>query len=381
MASNNLIPALISILDPGHLERLNEWPSNGSLSSVDLVRMLITQVISVFYLPFATDDLEQNLLELLQQIMYNYELVKCALGCVKYLTDDFLELPMGLLQKLVCGDKLFVKQFIDFGGLESKIVNQLLQDKNPKGVLTDALLILGQLARLSKDNYEAIHHANAYTAFYKLLSHEEPNIRAKMCNLVGNMCKHSVYFYAELKKYRYLLFSHLPRHKIIAAVIKCCSDPDRNTRKFACFAVGNACFHSDALYEVLRPCIPSLVRLLDDPEEKTRSNAAGALGNLARNSNLLVADRIPRMCITLLSIVIKNDVVHHLLQVLDNSADNSLSTHQVVLFSLGTLCSFPEIKSNLANTNILSSIKQRFTHSSDSTIQKYLTRIAKALAS
>ena len=62
------------------------------------------------------------------------------------------------------------------------------------------------------------------------------------------------------------------------------------TRKFACFAIGNAGFHSDALYPELRVAVPPLVRLLGDEEDKTRANAAAALGNLVRNSAALCGD-------------------------------------------------------------------------------------------
>ena len=65
---------------------------------------------------------------------------------------------------------------------------------------------------------------------------------------------------------------------LISKIILCCSDSDKNTRKFACFAVGNAGFHNDRLYENLRPVLSSLVELLKDDEEKIRANAAGALG-------------------------------------------------------------------------------------------------------
>ena len=79
----------------------------------------------------------------------------------------------------------------------------------------------------------------------------------------------------------------------------CCSDTDKNTRKFACFAVGNAGFHNDRLYDYLRPVLSSLIELLKDDEEKIRANAAGALGtiqyyigNFVRNSNVLAKDLI-----------------------------------------------------------------------------------------
>ncbi len=58
----------------------------------------------------------------------------------------------------------------------------------------------------------------------------------------------------------------LLKHDIISDCIQCCRDPDKNTRKFACFAVGNAGFHNDKLYEHLRPVVPLLVELLKDPE-------------------------------------------------------------------------------------------------------------------
>lgn len=63
-------------------------------------------------------------------------------------------------------------------------------------------------------------------------------IRAKVCNLIGNLCRHSSYFY-----------DYLSKSDLINECIKCCQDPDKNTRKFACFAVGNAGFHSDRLYD------------------------------------------------------------------------------------------------------------------------------------
>lgn len=92
----------------------------------------------------------------------------------------------------------------------------------------------------------------------------------------GNLCRHSAYFY-----------KHLDAHDIIPSIIEKCSDEDNQTRKFACFAYGNAAFHNSDLYQKLAPGIPLLVKALFDPEVKTRVNAAGALGNLARNGDLL----------------------------------------------------------------------------------------------
>jgi len=45
------------------------------------------------------------------------------------------------------GDIVFVKQYVEFGGLSPKIVQHLLKDTNPTGVLIDTLQIISQLAR------------------------------------------------------------------------------------------------------------------------------------------------------------------------------------------------------------------------------------------
>lgn len=74
------------------------------------------------------------------------------------------------------------------------------------------------------DAYEALCSSTR-----RLLSHEDPNIRARVCNLIGNMCRHSAFFYSSLEK-----------HGLIPQLIERCGDPDKGTRKFACFAIGNA---------------------------------------------------------------------------------------------------------------------------------------------
>ena len=121
-------------------------------------------------------------------------------------------------------------------------------------------------------------------------------MRARVCNLVGNLCRYSDYFFEPLRA-----------SGVLAEVVSCAGDADPTTRKFACFALGNApptpyccpypcfyctlkggdlgnaAFHSAALYPALAPAIPPLVACLAEALDKTRSNAAGALGNLVRN--------------------------------------------------------------------------------------------------
>ena len=46
--------------------------------------------------------------------------------------------------------------------------------------------------------YEYINRAAVLEYLKKLLVHEDPNIRAKTCSALGNMCRHSSYFYSLL---------------------------------------------------------------------------------------------------------------------------------------------------------------------------------------
>ena len=167
------------------------------------------------------------------------------------------------------------------GGLKTINKYKLLDKSHAVSLTLDTLGLVSQLARISKDFYEAIHNAGVYNELKVLIQHEDPQVRAKVCNLIGNLCRHTGFFYEKLLNFG-----------LIAAAIECCRDIDRNTRKFACFAVGNAGFHNDVLYDNLRPCVVLLVDLLKDQEEKTRANAAGALGNFVRNSNTLCKDLI-----------------------------------------------------------------------------------------
>lgn len=67
------------------------------------------------------------------------------------------------------------------------------------------------------------------TQLCQLLGHPDPSVRARVCNLVGNLCRHSAYFCEGLRE------AH-----VLPPLIARCGDSDRATRKFACFAIGNA---------------------------------------------------------------------------------------------------------------------------------------------
>lgn len=91
------------------------------------------------------------------------------------------------------------------------------------------LLAVSQLARVSKDNIPRLLSAHLLKHLPALLQHADAAVRARVCNVVGNLCRHNDACYEGLKK-----------EGLVPALIARCADSDRSTRKFACFAIGNA---------------------------------------------------------------------------------------------------------------------------------------------
>ena len=172
------------------------------------------------------------------------------------------------------------------------------------------------------------------------------------------MCRHDAYFYDEFREF-----------KTLEKLIERCSDSDRTTRKFAAFAIGNAAFHSDALYGPLTAAVDPLVHLLDEQEEpKTRSNAAAALGNLVRNSNVLCDLMVNSGAMDALINLIASP------NALSEAAGDSQSPLKIALFSLGNMCTHRVCKERLTTRN-LEPLLDNLTQYGDETIKKYVTRI------
>ena len=149
----------------------------------------------------------------------------------------------------------FVSQFIHASGMGLFSRFRLLKGGEEEGSsLMESTNLLSQIARHSKEVYEHIDGIDAFEDIKRLMSHNDPQVRSRILNLIGNMCRHSGYFYAKLKT-----------HGILKSCISLCEDEDKTIKKFACVAIGNASFHDDSLYEALRPAIPILVSLLKDP--------------------------------------------------------------------------------------------------------------------
>lgn len=254
-------------------------------------------------------------------------------------------------------EKDICQQFYQERGLQLIKRLNLLETDNAS-FLSDILAVICQFCRISKNYYKNVHDLDLYSGLKRGITHADPSIRSKTCNLMGHMCRHSDFFY-----------EHLLRQELIPACIACCSDPDSATRKFACFALGNAAFHNDKLYPALRAAIPSVVGLLRDKDEKTRTNACGALGNFARNSPLLLPDLLQQSSVEALFAVAVRDA--------------SLNAQRVALFSLGNLCGYKECRELvLASDTLMTAVKKvgkSLEAATDKTYVKYAKRFLQRL--
>ncbi|KAF3589203.1 hypothetical protein F2Q69_00029679 [Brassica cretica] len=191
------------------------------------------------------------------------------LRCLEHLDLKDLVRPVALLAKMVGRPRLAV-ELVSKGLLDPNRMKKLLNQSSPGEVILDSLMIISDLSRMDKAFYKYIGEAALLQPLKEFPTHTDPNIHAKACSALGNMCKHNEYFYTSLAE-----------HQIIGLLIDRCADPDKRTQKFACFAIANAAYHSDKLYEELRPSITQLANVLTSAEgDKTKANAAGALSNL-----------------------------------------------------------------------------------------------------
>lgn len=289
---DTLLKGMCDLVSPQRISNLYSWPDGcgGGSSGVGL---LLKRTLNVLYIPFTSSSSSPSssiMLSRVQKLLFNETLIRRLLVGLKYLeSPSEMELPVGFLAQLCMRSPYFERQFLEYQGLqlfsskgvlnpESRTITSstgVLTILTPSpALLTDAMHVITQFARSSSDHYPAIHEANFYADFVLLLSHSDAGVRAKTCNLIGNLFRHSSYFYAKLS-------SH---HAILASLLASIGDSNSAVRKWSAFALGNAVFHDASLAPQVTKAIPGLLRMLStDEDEKAAAHAAGVLANLLRH--------------------------------------------------------------------------------------------------
>ncbi|XP_052801977.1 serine/threonine-protein kinase 36-like isoform X1 [Mya arenaria] len=281
VADSIIMLTLIHLLRREFLHSLsNSFSVEGPQLTVDL----ILEVTQICCFPFAVDASDDLLAEI-QVCLHSHGLMpKLMFACQKYLREEQLETPVGLVTRLVLSNNIFVQQFCD-SVKDLKYIPFLVSSvcpSSPVSVVCDTVSLLNHLVRTSSQHIalvKTVLHSNKgdQDKLTSLIRHQASSVKSRTCSLLGNLMKHNAQMYTFLKQ----------RDKLCEGLLACLKDEDQNVRKGASYAVGNAAFHSDSLYVKLKPAVPQLVELLKDPVSKTRINAACALGNLGLHSSLL----------------------------------------------------------------------------------------------
>jgi hypothetical protein len=399
------VPALLAALHPDFLNAIQKSLDNGAAGPPGIgaaaaahARFLVTSMLQSPFSHASRDTNHETSASAVQDALLSSRgavpaLVSCLSAIATSLDSDVqnearASLPAcaSLLARLAVASDSAAGAFASAGGLTRSIMAVLLAADNPGPVLASGLLVVSQLARAATtaEYQESFASAQLVPLLPPLLSHHDAAVRARTANLLGNLCRHSNRLYSEMSKYN-----------VVDPLIALCGDTDRSTRKFACFAIGNAGFHNASLYPLLRPAVAPLVELLRDEEDRTRANAAGALGNLLRNSDELVPE------------VLAAGALQALLQLVslqNNNTNNSSgstgsggsmpspanaaatntgpgSSVAIALFSLGNVAAHRECAERLRSLGVEEILKGIEFGNGDATIGKYISRIRAKLAS
>ncbi|NXP21111.1 STK36 kinase, partial [Scytalopus superciliaris] len=288
-----LLVTLKRLLSPGFLECLAQTQA-GEDGDPEVVPAVVIQACQLLCFPFALDVDRDTLVLILEAVRSTEIPAQLLQVCSCHLPFSFTELPMSLLCHLVLSDMQVIDQVVREAAASEHVVaflkSALFSDNLT--LTTDLLSLLTHVARACSEHLPFLQRILRGLdvpdqPLTYLLGHQQPLIRAKTCNLLGNLLRHDCA--AVLQSEPCWLES----------LLGCLSDTEGGVRKAASFAVGNAACHASCPAGTLRRAVPALARLLSDLQAKTRCNAALALSNLGRRGaelgDLLIQSRAPHL--------------------------------------------------------------------------------------
>ncbi|KGL77749.1 Serine/threonine-protein kinase 36, partial [Tinamus guttatus] len=285
-----LMETLKTLLSPRFLACLAQT-QEGEDGDPELVPAVVLQTCQLFCFPFALDVDEDTLASLTKGVRDSQIPAHLLQACCHHLPFSDTELPMRLLCHFVVSDEQVIEQTVKEAAASESVVGFLTTAlfSDNSSITADLLSLLTHVARVCPEHLPFLQRILgtsdvADQPLTRLLGHWEHSIRAKTCNLLGNLLRHSPGFLQS-------------RGAVLESLLECLADQDERVRKAAAFAVGNAAYHECSLAGPLGRAVPGLTRLLSDVQAKTRCHAASALGNLGRHSpelgDLLIQSKAP----------------------------------------------------------------------------------------
>ncbi|NWI58300.1 STK36 kinase, partial [Calyptomena viridis] len=288
-----LMVTLKRLLSPSFLECLAQTQS-GEDGDPEVVPAVVIQACQLLCFPFAL-DVDRDTLALIVEAVRDAQIPAQLLQvCSHHLPCSFTELPMSLLCRLVVSDMQVIDQVVREAAASEHVIAFLKSAlfSGNLALTTDLLSVLTHVVRACSKHLPFLQRILkdsdvADQPLTYLLSHQQHLIRAKACNLLGNLLRHG--------------FSPVLQDQPgwLESLLGCLSDAEGSVRKAATFAVGNAACHVPCPAGTLGRAVPTLIRLLSDVQAKTRCNAALALSNLGQHGaelgDLLIQSRAPHI--------------------------------------------------------------------------------------
>ncbi|NXR93958.1 STK36 kinase, partial [Hypocryptadius cinnamomeus] len=325
-----LMVTLKRLLSPGFLACMAQMQA-GKDGDPEVVPDVVIRVCQLLSFPFALDVDKDTLALIMKAVRHTQIPAQLLQVCAHHLPFSFTELPMGLLCQFVVSDTQVIDQVVREAAASEHIVAFLKSVLSSDNVIltSDLLSLLTHVARVCSEHLPFLQRILrdsdvADQPLTYLLSHKQHLIRARTCNLLGNLLRHS--FSPALQS----------QPGWLERLLECLSDPESCVRRAATFTVGNAACHASCPAGTLGRAVPTLTRLLSDSRAQTCYNAALALSNLGQRGeelrDLLIQNRAPDLLLQVTCRDPRNTVREGALEAL-----RALSQHpgiQQVLLSL-----------------------------------------------
>ncbi|NXK01643.1 STK36 kinase, partial [Herpetotheres cachinnans] len=290
-----LMVTLKRLLSPGFLACLAQTQA-GEDGDPELAPAVVIQACQLLCFPFALDVDGDTLALVMEAVRHTQIPAQLLQVCSCHLPFSYTELPMSLLCHLVLCDEQVVDQMVREAATSEHIIAFLTSAlfSDSLTLTTDLLSLLTHVARACPEHLPFLQRILrgsdvATQPLTHLLGHQQHPIRAKTCNLLGNLLRHDHGFPQVLHS----------QPDLLESLLGCLVDREESVRKAASFAVGNAAYHESSPAGTLSRAVPRLMQLLRDTQTRTRCNAALALGNLGQHwaelGGLLIESRAPHV--------------------------------------------------------------------------------------
>ncbi|NXH10510.1 STK36 kinase, partial [Bucco capensis] len=290
-----LMVTLKRLLSPDFLACLAQMQA-GDNGDPELLPAVVIQACQLLCFPFALDVNGNTLASVIEAVRDAQIPAQLLKACSCHLPLSYTEFPMSLLCHMAVSDERVIDQMVREAAASEHIIAFLTSALFSGSLMltTDLLSFLTHVARACPEHLPFLQRILrgsdvAEQPLTCLLSHQQHSIRAKTCNLLGNLLRHEHSFAQVLQS----------QPCSLEALLGCVSDQEESVRKAASFAVGNAAYHQFCPAEILGRAVPHLTRLLGDVQARTCCNAALALGNLGQRwaelRDLLMESRAPHV--------------------------------------------------------------------------------------